>query len=627
MAAICQRNRRNFFLPQLKILISTTTTTTHQKFNQTLAGGGIQLESKSEQGQIEFTKWRKLDARSFGITGSVIPLSPWLVMRRLRAKGFEAYLVGGCVRDLILHRIPKDFDVITTAGLHQIKKQFNRAIIVGRRFPICMVSIRDTVVEVSSFDTGSEQVGENNNYSVPRMPRQYDEKDIFRWRNSMHRDFTINSLFYDPFKNIIYDYANAMADLKSLKLQTLIPAHSSFEEDSARILRGMRFAARLNFTFSEEIDTAIRKLSQSIQNINTSRLMGEVSYMLSYGAAVPSLNLLQRYNLLQVLLPFHAAYLAQQAIKQSSETIQMLMKLFSSLDKLVSCNRPTHDSVWVAILAFHLTLVNNPQDMLVVLTFASVLYHGKWESGVEFAKRHVKAAISYLPEISDSDGGFILEDAVLGERVKNLAVQVQTSAHMLIDANSLHEMTSKLSGATSSCLVFISKNMVKNAVAFLDILVNDVTSLNTRRESLQIDYRSLVKGHARETRCVLGAIILDTLGLGDSLAVMRTNRNRNECPEMVDKKRAENSEMRQRDHKMSMPREKLQGKDTIRKEIAGEDRVSQHVFRNTISRKRYGDKDEDLGEARGRRKRDLDSHILGSSGKVEEKVTLYSLFK
>ncbi|CAH9094827.1 unnamed protein product [Cuscuta epithymum] len=643
MAAFCQRNRRDLFHPRLKALITAT-----QKFNHTLAGGDPQFASttklaahfKPEPGQVELTKWRKLDSRTFGITGSIIPSSPLMVLKLLKQKGFEAYLVGGCVRDLILNRIPKDFDVITTAGLCQIKKQFHRAVIVGRRFPICRVHIRGTVVEVSSFDTVSQQVEKSKNSFVPKMPKRCDEKDVYRWRNSMHRDFTINSLFYDPFSNIIYDYANAMADLKSLKLQTLIPALSSFEEDCARILRGMRLAARLNFSFSVEIDTAIRKLSQSIKSLSKSRLMMEVGYMLSYGAAVPSISLLQRYNLLEVLLPFHAAYLSQQAVKQSSETILMLMKLFSSLDQLVSCNRPAHDSLWVALLAFHMSLAHNPEDILVVLTFASVLYHGKWREGVKFARKHAKAAISYAPEISGSDGdGFMSEDDVLAERVKNMAVQVQASAHVLIDAEKLKKMTLNLSGSSSSCLVFISKNMVKTVVAFLDSLVNDVTSLDTNRTNLLIDYETLVKGHVCETRFVLGTIILDTLGLGDALAELRKNRS-----EKVDKKRKESSQISENDHKMIL-RKNNQVKDIRGYEIIGEDRgnynmighkisgdedtgevrgkrmqnfngnVSKKVSKDIISHKKSGD--EDGGEEWERRKMDCDSSVLGSGDKKE----------
>ncbi|PHT32694.1 hypothetical protein CQW23_29031 [Capsicum baccatum] len=143
----------------------------------------------------------------------------------------------------------------------------------------------------------------------------------------------------------------------------------------ARILRGLRLAARLKLSLSEEIEIAVHKLPSSIMKLEKSRLMMEVNYMLSYGAAEPSLFLLQRYNILGMLLPFHASHLAQQSNKQLSESSVMLMKLFSSLDQLVPCGRPSHDSLWVALLAFHLALIANPQKAYVILTFASLLYH------------------------------------------------------------------------------------------------------------------------------------------------------------------------------------------------------------------------------------------------------------
>ncbi|XP_019182515.1 PREDICTED: uncharacterized protein LOC109177585 isoform X2 [Ipomoea nil] len=508
MAAISQPARRTLLLPRLKALV------TLQKFNQTSAGDGIQLESTTDRaadsnfqpGKIEFSNWRKLDARHFGITGSRISPSSWVVLNVLKKKGFKAYLVGGCVRDLILNRIPKDFDVITTARLNEIKKQFYRAEIVGRRFPICRVHIRGSVVEVSSFDTVANKGDETKrkNSFVPRMPKGCNESDVIRWRNSLHRDFTINSLFYDPFVYQIYDYANAMADIKSQKLRTLIPAQLSFEEDCARILRGLRLAARLKFSFSMETETAIWKLSPSVMSLDK--------------------------------------------------------KLFSSLDQLVSCERPARESLWVALLAFHLTLVNNPQPKLVVLTLASVMYHRNWKQGVEFARQHVKAASLYVPEISDSDGS--MSEDELAKRVENMAVQV----NMLTDADNLREVTSKFSGSSHSGLVFVSNKMVKKIVVeeVFGILTNDVTSLNEKSCSLKIQNPSPQKGTAHkkgngiahETRFLLSKIILDTLGLGGVILEEGESKKRNSEYDEIDglQEVKENShsqmEMKQEDYNL-----------------------------------------------------------------------------
>nr|XP_016489298.1 PREDICTED: uncharacterized protein LOC107809219 [Nicotiana tabacum] len=515
MAALAQQTKGNSLLSRFKAFL------VFQKYKHTFSKDRRRRQhpadmgsgSVVETGEIDFSKWRKLDSRNFGISSSRIPASPWIVLKVLQSEGFEAYLVGGCVRDLILNRIPKDFDVITTARLSQIRRHFHRAEIVGRRFPICRVHVKGSIVEVSSFDTVAKQTGKREELSIPKMPKGFHQKDFILWKNSIHRDFTVNSLFFDPSMNRIYDYADAMVDLKSLQLRTLVPANLSFEQDCARMLRGLRLAARLKLSFSKDIEIAMHKLSSSIMKLDKSRLMMEVNYMLSYGAAEPSLSLLQRYNILDMLLPFHAAHLTQQSNKKLGESSAMLMKLFSSLDQLVTCCRPSHDSLWVALLAFHLALITKPQQAFVVLTFASVLYHGNWKEGVKFAKRHSDAAAIYTPEISDSQGSFTSDDE-LAERVTELAVLVQNSLDILNDKDSLREAMSKFIGSPCSGLVFVSKKMGKSVEVIFDILVEDVTSLKTRRNSFEIDYTLLGKGQMRETRFVIGQVILDTIAPG-----------------------------------------------------------------------------------------------------------------
>lgn len=167
----------------------------------------------------------------------MIPSSPWVVLKNLHNKGFEAYLVGGCVRDLILNRIPKDFDIITNARLKQIKKQFHHCEIVGRIFPICRVHVKGSIVEVSSFDTVAKHAEKEEEPFVPKMPKGCPQKDLILWKNSMHRDFTINSLFFNPFVNRIYDYANAMQDLQLLKVYFDMNSATDFSACSLVIWR------------------------------------------------------------------------------------------------------------------------------------------------------------------------------------------------------------------------------------------------------------------------------------------------------------------------------------------------------------------------------------------------------
>ncbi|XP_010422920.1 PREDICTED: uncharacterized protein LOC104708118 [Camelina sativa] len=143
--------------------------------------------------------------------------------------------------------------------------------------------MRGSIIEVSSFDTvaHSDSDHENDleksfpvaieadkNKSLFKLYSGCDVKDFNRWRNSFQRDFTINSLFYDPFELKIYDYTNGMEDLTDLKLRTLIPAILSFKEDCARILRGLRIAARLGLSLSNDVETAIPEFVSSVANLD-----------------------------------------------------------------------------------------------------------------------------------------------------------------------------------------------------------------------------------------------------------------------------------------------------------------------------------------------------------------------
>ncbi|KAK4261672.1 hypothetical protein QN277_004635 [Acacia crassicarpa] len=464
-------------------------------------------------GSIGNSRWKKLDASRLGITGSMISRSSWTVLNLLKSGGFESYLVGGCVRDLLLNRIPKDFDVITTANLTQIKKQFRRAAVVGRHFPICMVPIKGSVIEVSSFETVARtHTEEREIFLSSLMPKGCNEKDLILFKNSLQRDFTINSLFYDPFARKIYDYANGLADLKSMKLQTLIPAQLSFKEDPGRILRALRIAARLGLSLSREITSAIQTFYLLVKDLNKFKIMMEMNYMLSYGAAKPSLSLLWKFKLLDFLLPLHAAYLDQQAIKQDAQASSMLMKLFFHLDKLVACDRPSACTAWIGLLAIHLALVNNPQDALVVWALASVLYHGVWEKGVEFAKEQAKRNVYFSPEIRKSS--VYKSDEEIVRAVSQLASLVVDSITDLVNENILLQSVSRYPSASRFGLVFIPSKTGKDVAQLFKVLIRNVDSYRSEKKDFEINYDLFRRGHPSEIRFVLGKVILETMSSG-----------------------------------------------------------------------------------------------------------------
>ncbi|XP_072986294.1 uncharacterized protein [Typha latifolia] len=471
------------------------------------------------KGPFDPSCWKTVDSRTVGISRSAISSPTWTVLKVLKRKGFEAYLVGGCVRDLLLKRIPKDFDVVTTASLRQIKKQFHRCIIVGRRFPICQVQVLGSIVEVSSFSTKNEYTEERQQLVCPEVSHSCEKKDILRWKNCMGRDFTINGLFFDPFDCTIYDYVNGISDIRTSKVSTVIPAHLSFKEDCARILRGLRIVARLGFRFSKETATAIQDLSSSIIYLDKSRLLMELNFMLAYGAAVSSIYLLQKYRLLPIFLPFHAAYLADQTKDESNGRSNMLMRLFSSVDKLLAADRPCDCALWLGLLAFHLALVDHPQDSLVVWAFSSILYYGTWTTAIQFIRENAKNSVQFVPETIVPSG--TKSDELLMEEVSHLASLVKSSVYALTSLDALHRFLARYQ-EPSSCLglVFVSEKMGKNVSKLFDVLDTDIASYQKKRERYDINYNLLKKGDPDETRFAIGKIIMDAMN--DELSYRQT---------------------------------------------------------------------------------------------------------
>ncbi|RDY14224.1 pcnB, partial [Mucuna pruriens] len=490
------------------------------------------------RGRVGVSKWKTLDAKELGVTSSMITYPSQFVLKLLRSKGFESYLVGGCVRDLLLNRTPKDFDVITTAELMEVRKLFRRSVraeVVGRRFPVCLVHIKGSVVEVTSFDTVARTSKGKEAFLYSLLPTSSNKKDLFRCKNSLCRDFTINSLFYDPFANKIYDYTDGMADLRSLKLETVIPAQLSFKEDPGRILRGFRIAARLGLSISRETEAAIWTYHSLVKdldkvpqlkfyegvimailllipvvhglcrNVSLNKIMIELNYMLSYGAAEPSLRLLWKFKLLEFLLPVHAAYLDEQASKEDAQASNMLM--LHVIDLVIALYGE------IGLLAFHLALVNGPQDALVVWAFASVLYHGQWKEGVKFAKERAKMSVNFTPELRTSS--IYKSDKEIAKAVTKLASLVMQSIPALVERNSLLQSMSRYRSFPRSGMVFVSRKAGKLASAIFKMLVNDDELYKSeRRKNSKINYDMLGKGHLSETGFVLGKIVLETMNSG-----------------------------------------------------------------------------------------------------------------
>jgi poly(A) polymerase len=231
------------------------------------------------------------------------------VLYRLKNHRFKAYLVGGGVRDLLLSRKPKDFDIGTDAHPQQVKKLFRNCFVVGRRFRLCHVRFGRKVVEVSTFrrqapaEEGDTLIRRDNTFGTP-------EEDAFR------RDFTVNALFYDIATFSVIDYVGGLEDLQDRLIRTIGDPAVRFREDPVRMLRAVALASRLGFTIDRDTLEAIRFLRGEIVKSSPARILDELYKILRQGASRQTFQTLHDVGLLAYLLPE-----ADQAIADQGERL------------------------------------------------------------------------------------------------------------------------------------------------------------------------------------------------------------------------------------------------------------------------------------------------------------------
>jgi tRNA nucleotidyltransferase/poly(A) polymerase len=217
------------------------------------------------------------------------------VIRRLREHGYQALLVGGCVRDLLLNREPKDYDVATDARPDQIVAMFPRAGLVGAQFGVVLVREEDAVVEVATFRSDLQYVDGRRPEGVrfESSPRE----------DALRRDFTINGLFLDPISGEKFDYVGGIDDLRDGAIRAIGDPVLRFQEDHLRLIRAVRFAARLRFTIEPVTFAAIRNLAPAIRRVAPERVRDELLRILMEGGARYGFELLDSSGLLQEILP------------------------------------------------------------------------------------------------------------------------------------------------------------------------------------------------------------------------------------------------------------------------------------------------------------------------------------
>lgn len=217
-----------------------------------------------------------------------------VIVQRLRDAGFEAYWVGGSVRDLLLGREPGDYDVATSARPQDIEKLFSRVVPIGRQFGVMLVVENGQEVEVATFRAETD-------YHDGRHPGTISFAEARA--DAVRRDFTVNGLFYDPIEGKAYDWVGGEADLQDKLLRTIGSADARFAEDHLRLLRAVRLAAQLGFRIEAETGAAIRKHASLIGRVSRERVRDELVKLFRPPHAARGLHLLQTSGLLVEVLP------------------------------------------------------------------------------------------------------------------------------------------------------------------------------------------------------------------------------------------------------------------------------------------------------------------------------------
>lgn len=265
------------------------------------------------------------------------------VVRRLSRHGYEAYLVGGCVRDLLIGRSPKDFDVATSARPDDVRRLFRNSRIIGRRFRLVHVLFGGgKVIETATFRRAPQPEDESGASDLLiRNDNVFGDAD----EDAARRDFTINGLFYDLERRVVIDWVGGMPDIERRTVHTIGDPVVRFQEDPVRILRAIKFSARIDFGISPEVYDAIVLCRGALRRAARPRLFEEVLRLLRGGAAHRSIWLAWETGVLDVLLPELSTYLADR-----DEEDAAVWRLLTEVDARTRSNNVPDDIVLVAAL-------------------------------------------------------------------------------------------------------------------------------------------------------------------------------------------------------------------------------------------------------------------------------------
>ncbi|MFT7773563.1 polynucleotide adenylyltransferase PcnB [Roseateles sp.] len=313
----------------------------------------------------------EVPAEVHGINPELLDERAVKVVKTLTDAGFEAYIVGGAVRDLLLGMRPKDFDVATNATPEQVKGLFRRAFIIGRRFRIVHVVYgrgrEHEVIEVSTFralPTESESVNGNEKTAKAELDGKQHAVDasgrVLRdnvWgpqiEDAARRDFTVNAMYYDPQRRLVVDYHGGLADAKAKLLRMIGDPETRYREDPVRIIRAVRFAAKLGFELEKKTLAPVKASSSLLANVPASRLFDEMIKLLQTGHSLASLAQLKKLGLGRGVFAVLDAMLTESGDLPAGIRGDFVRQAFEDTDRRVNEGRGVSPSFMLACMLWH----------------------------------------------------------------------------------------------------------------------------------------------------------------------------------------------------------------------------------------------------------------------------------
>ena len=271
------------------------------------------------------------------------------VLYRLNKAGYRACLVGGGVRDLLLGKHPKDFDVATNATPEEVRALFKNSRLIGRRFRLAHIRYGREIIEVATFRQHAPESGKTELTDDGRILRDNTFGDIED--DALRRDFTVNALYYDISDFTVLDYAHGVDDLKKATLRLIGDAGTRYKEDPVRMLRAIRFAAKLNFNIEEQAGEAIYEHGHLLRDIPSARLYDEALKIFHSGHALRAYQLLREFELFQYLFPALDRYLK---LEPAEAVLDFLEQALVNTDQRVHDNKPVSPAFIFACLLWPL---------------------------------------------------------------------------------------------------------------------------------------------------------------------------------------------------------------------------------------------------------------------------------